>query len=194
MVPRQRVTMSGNESEPIVLSIAERIAALNNRYDSDRAAPPPPPSSSTASTKPITKSDVVASRVAALSQNSKTSTIDVIEKPKVGKLKPQDGAPMIPFGSGPPPSLLKKQKEREERMEKLQQEAKSMDTELGNAAAGTNPKVGKLNLPAGAVPIMAFGAGPPPPLLLKKQREREELMEKLREEARLTEEDESGAA
>ena len=97
---------------------------------------------------------------------------------------------MIPFGSGPHPSLLKKQKEREERMEKLQQEAKS-STEVGNAAGATNLKVG--NMPAGAVPIMAFGAGPPPPLLLKKQREREQLMEKLREEVRLTEKGASGA-
>ena len=116
---------------------------------------------------------------------------EVSQKPKVGKLKPQDGAPMVPFGSGPPPSLLKKQKEREERMEKLQQEAKSMDAEqsgdVATAEADAKPKVGRLNPPTGAVPIMAFGAGPPPPLLLKKQREREALMQKLKEEARLEE-------
>jgi hypothetical protein len=193
--------MGEDDSEPKVMSIAERIAALNNKCD--RAAPllPPQPSSSATSTKPKAKADALASRIAALQQNAKSSTstshIDIPEKPKVGKLKPQDGAPMITFGSGPPPSLLKKQKEREERMEKLQMEAKSMDAELGGGDATTSaaskPKVGKLNMPAGAVPIMAFGAGPPPPLLLKKQREREELMEKLREEARLAEEGESSA-
>jgi hypothetical protein len=193
--------MSTDDSEPTVMSIAERIAALNNKCD--RAAPlppPPPPSASATSTKPKAKSDALASRIAALQQNVNSSTstshIDIPEKPKVGKLKPQDGAPMIPFGSGPPPSLLKKQKERVERMEKLQMEAKSMDAELlgdASTSAAAKPKVGKLNMPAGAVPIMAFGAGPPPPLLLKKQREREELMEKLREEARLAEEGESSA-
>lgn len=184
--------MRGDESEPIVLSIAERIAALNNRCE--RTVPPPP--SVPPSSAPAPKSDVLASRIAALQQSSKTSTIEVSEKPKVGKLKPQDGAPIVPFGSGPPPSLIKKQKEREERMERLQQEAKSMDAELGDSSAGeegTKSEVGKLKLPAGAVPIMAFGAGPPPPLLLKKQREREELMEKMREEARASDEGQSGA-
>ena len=177
--------MSGDDFEPVVMSIAERIAALNNQFD---RAPLPP---TDVPTKPRANKDALAGRIAALQQNvsaTPSSTVDEPEKPKVGKLKPQDGAPMMPFGTGPPPSLIKKQKEREERMEKLQQEAKS----TGDDAGPTKAKVGKLNMPAGAVPIMAFGTGPPPALLLKKQREREELMEKLKEEARVTD-GESGA-
>ena len=81
-------------------------------------------------------------------------------------------------------------------MAKLQQEAKSADNDVGGNTEEEKPKVGKLKPPAGAVPIMPFGAGPPPSLL-KKQREREEQMKKLQEEANSTEEDgenEAGAA
>ncbi|KAL7524397.1 hypothetical protein ACHAXR_002068 [Thalassiosira sp. AJA248-18] len=161
--------MSGADSAP--MSIADRIAALQNKGNED--APPP-------LTKPKTNKNALAGRIAALQKNADSTTdggdegVSKIEKPKVGKLKPPAGA--IPFGSGPPPSLLKKQKEREERMEKLQQEAKSAEKEQ----EAVRPKVGKLKLPAGAVP---FGVGPPPSLL-KKQKEREERMEKLQQEAK----------
>lgn len=176
--------MSGDGSAP--MSIAERIAALQNKGNG-------------APTKPavVTKSKVnnsaLAGRIAALKKNvestngtSASEGAPKAEKPKVGKLKPPAGAvPIMPFGSGPPPSLLKKQKEREGRMEKLQQEA---NTSGGDEPRAEKPKVGKLKPPTGAVPIMPFGAGPPPSLL-KKQREREERMEKMKQEADSAEDD-----
>ena len=58
-------------------------------------------------------------------QEEKEAQVEESNKPKVGKLKPppEGAVPIMPFGAGPPPSLLKKQKERQERMAKLQQEA-----------------------------------------------------------------------
>ena len=113
--------MSDPDSAP-KMSIAERIAALQNQ--GNKNAPPP-------LAKPKTnKNNAMAARIAALQKNAESTTgandgVSKAEKPKVGKLKPPAGAVpiMMPFGSGPPLSLLKKQKEREERMEKLQQEA-----------------------------------------------------------------------
>lgn len=80
--------------------------------------------------------------------------------------------------------MLKKKKEREERMEKLQQEAMSS----GDGIGGEKPAVGKLKLPAGAVPMIPFGSGIPPSLL-KKQREREDRMAKLQQEVKLSEDE-----
>mmetsp|Transcript_11147 Transcript_11147/g.24134 ORF Transcript_11147/g.24134 Transcript_11147/m.24134 type:complete len:197 (+) Transcript_11147:57-647(+) len=157
-------------------TIAERIAALQNRGND--AAPLPP-------TKPKTNKNALSGRIAALQNNVDTVTAGAseegskLEKPKVGKLKPPPAGavPIVPFGSGPPPSLLKKQKERSQRMEKLQQEAMS-----AGDGPGEKPNVGKLKPPAGAVPIVPFGLGPPPSLL-KKQKEREERMSQLQQEA-----------
>jgi hypothetical protein len=176
-----------NSSAPKKSSIAERIAALNQNDDT------PLPTL----TKPVKSTgSALSARIAALQKNAESSNEPTEAAPKaekkVGKLKPPAGAvPIMPFGAGPPPSVIKKQKEREERMAKLQQEAKSAD--VGGNTEEEKPKVGKLKPPAGAVPIMPFGAGPPPSLL-KKQREREEEMKKLQEEANSTEEDgENGA-
>jgi len=171
--------MSDYDSAP-KMSIAERIAALQK--PGNDIAPPP-------LAKPkAKKSNALADRIAAL-QKSAESTSASDEggskevKPKVGKLKLPSGAvPIMSFGAGPPPSLMKKQKEREERMAKLQQEAKSTGDEEEANPGADKPKVGKLKLPAGAIPIMSFGAGPPPSLL-KKQKEREERMQKLQQEA-----------
>ncbi|KAL7525302.1 hypothetical protein ACHAWF_001300 [Thalassiosira exigua] len=161
------------------MSIAERIAALQNQGTD---APQP-------LTKPkANKSNALADRIAALQKNVESTSSgpsrggSKADPPKVGKLKPPIGAvPITSFGARPPPSLLKKQKEREERMAKLKEEARSSTT--GEGPETENPKVGKLKLSAGAVPIVPFGAGPPPSLL-KKQKEREERMEKLQEEAK----------
>eukprot|EP00571_Detonula_confervacea_P012626 CAMPEP_0172311486 /NCGR_PEP_ID=MMETSP1058-20130122/14870_1 /TAXON_ID=83371 /ORGANISM="Detonula confervacea, Strain CCMP 353" /LENGTH=205 /DNA_ID=CAMNT_0013024673 /DNA_START=147 /DNA_END=765 /DNA_ORIENTATION=+ len=175
--------MSDAESAP--KSIAER-KQLFKKKGNDNA---PPPSAV------VSNKNALAGRIAALQKNAKSTTgasggVSKGEKPKVGKLKPPAGAvPMIPFGSGPHPSLLKKKKEREERMGRLQQEAKSSG---GDELGGEKPGVGKLKLPSGAVPIMPFGSGPPPSLL-KKQKEREDRMAKLQQEVKLSE-DEVGAS
>lgn len=172
--------MSGDESAP--KSIAERIAALQKQGNDN--APPP-----AMVIKPKANKNALVGRIAALQKNAESTTgasggVTKTEKTKVGKLiLPAAGAvPMIPFGSGPHPSLLKKKKEREDRMEKLQQEAKSSGGELGREK--TVP--GKLKLPAGAVPMIPFGSGLPPSLL-KKQKEREERMAKLQQEAKSSE-------
>mmetsp|Transcript_5613 Transcript_5613/g.10889 ORF Transcript_5613/g.10889 Transcript_5613/m.10889 type:complete len:197 (-) Transcript_5613:659-1249(-) len=166
--------MSDSDSAP-KMSIAERIAALQNKGNDN--LPPP-------LTKPKTNKNALAGRIASLQKNvdSTACASEVGSKPdappKVGKLKlPAGAVPIMQFGAGPPPSLLKKQRERVERMEKLQQEAKLTDD-----VSEEKPKVGKLNPPAGAVPIMPFGSGLPPSLL-KKQKEREEKMNKLQQEA-----------
>ena len=120
------------------------------------------------------------------------------EKPRVvGRLKPPPAgtAPiLVPFGCGPtPPSLLRKQKERDERMERLQREAKTSDEVEGSSTAvdagveaeATGPEIVRSKLPAGVVPTMLLPFGPGlPPTLLKKQREREERMEEMKREAR----------
>lgn len=179
-----------NSSAPKKSSIAERIAALNQNDDT----PLPTLTKPTKST-----GSALSARIAALQNNAESSNEPSDDVPKaekkVGKLKkpPPGAVPIMPFGAGPPPSVIKKQKEREERMAKLQQEAKSADNDVRGNTEEEKPKVGKLKPPAGAVPIMPFGAGPPPSLL-KKQKEREEQMKKLQEEANSTEEDgENGA-
>lgn len=164
------------------ISIAERIAALNKKAEEGDAPPPP------ALSKPKANKNLLADKIAALSiANGGDNNDDITKsdsKSKVGKLKPPPAGaiPIMSFGGGPPPSLLKKQKEREERMEKMKQEAALESNEDGECVESENPKeIGKLKMPEGAVPIM-FGAGPPPSLL-KKQKEREERMEKMRQEA-----------
>lgn len=165
------------------ISIAERIAALNKKAEEGDAPPPP------ALSKPKANKNLLADKIAALSianggDNNDDITKSDMSKSKVGKLKPPPAGaiPIMSFGGGPPPSLLKKQKEREERMEKMKQEAALESNEDGECVESENPKeIGKLKMPEGAVPIM-FGAGPPPSLL-KKQKEREERMEKMRQEA-----------
>ena len=165
------------------MSIAERVAALQNQGKDD-ALP--------ALTKPkAKKTSALSDRIAALQKTAGPSTdgegSSAVNKPKVGKLKkpPPGAVPIMPMGIGPPPSLLRKQKEREERMAQLQQEANASEVEPKEEVK-EKPKVGKLKPPAGAVPIMPFGAGPPPSLL-KKQKEREERMAKLQQEAQSTE-------
>lgn len=164
------------------ISIAERIAALNKKAEEGDAPPPP------AISKPKANKNLLADKIAALSiANGGDNNDDITKsdsKSKVGKLKPPPAGaiPIMSFGGGPPPSLLKKQKERDERMEKMKQEAALESNEDGECVESENPKeIGKLKMPEGAVPIM-FGAGPPPSLL-KKQKEREERMEKMRQEA-----------
>ena len=168
------------------ISIAERIAALNKKAEEGDAPPPPAILS-----KPKANKNLLADKIAALSianggDNNDDITKSDMSKSKVGKLKPPPAGaiPIMSFGGGPPPSLLKKQKEREERMERMKQEAALESNEDGECeeVESENPKeIGKLKMPEGAVPIM-FGAGPPPSLL-KKQKEREERMEKMRQEA-----------
>ncbi len=183
--------MSSDGSDAPTMSIAERIAALNKKVDDGDGAPPVP-----VVTKPKS-TNALADRIAALQKSSDEPTTGAdnegeskSDKPKVGKLKkPPAGAIPIMFGAGPPPSLMKKQKEREERMERLQQEAQETSEDVDGGEE--KPKVGKLKLPTGATPIMPFGAGPPPSLL-KKQREREERMEKMKQEAQSTEDGEGG--
>ena len=164
------------------ISIAERIAALNKKAEEGDAPPPP------AISKPKANKNLLADKIAALSiANGGDNNDDITKsdsKSKVGKLKPPPAGaiPIMSFGGGPPPLLLKKQKERDERMEKMKQEAALESNEDGECVESENPKeIGKLKMPEGAVPIM-FGAGPPPSLL-KKQKEREERMEKMRQEA-----------
>ena len=156
------------------MSISERIAALNKQANNNESLP--------ALTKPIKNSNALSNKIAALQMNSEDDNINDEDtnttksnKPKVGKLKkPPPGAVPIIFGAGPPSLLSKKQKERETRMEKLKQEAANEDAD---GTESEKKAVGKLiKPPAGAVPIMMFGAGPPPSLL-KKQKEREERIE-----------------
>lgn len=134
------------------------------------------------------------------------------EKPKVGKLKLLPAGTTIPvIGFGPPPS--QKQREREERMELMKREAKestegeeTMDgdhavlptaAEISDNTHDDTTKqhiVGKIKLPAGAVPMMLPITPGLPPIMLKKQREREERMEEMQREAKLAEETEADDA
>jgi hypothetical protein len=201
------------------MSVAQRIAALNIQTES---APPQP--AAAASIKPKPNANALAARIAALQRNVPPATPSTsdgranndhnagegggggggshhkTEKPKVGRLKPPPAGTvpiLVPFGSGPPPpSLLRKQREREERMERLQREAKSTDEVEGPAAEAeaeaTRPEIIRSKLPAGVVPTMLpFGPGLPP-ILLKKQREREERMEEMKREARPMDNGEGG--
>ena len=163
-----------SDSATPTMSISERIAALNKQANNNESLP--------ALTKPIKNSNALSNKIAALQMNSEDDNINDEDtnttksnKPKVGKLKkPPPGAVPIIFGAGPPSLLSKKQKERETRMEKLKQEAANEDAD---GTESEKKAVGKLiKPPAGAVPIMMFGAGPPPSLL-KKQKEREERIE-----------------
>ena len=136
------------------------------------------------------------------------------EKPKVGKLKPLPAGTIIPvIGFGPPPPS-QKQREREERMELMKREAKKSSTEVEETMDGDyvvlptaaeisdnthddttkQDIVGKIKLPAGAVPMMLPITPGLPPIMLKKQREREERMEEMQREAKLAEETEADDA
>ena len=135
------------------------------------------------------------------------------EKPKVGKLKPLPAGTIIPvIGFGPPPPS-QKQREREERMELMKREAKestegeeTMDgdyvvlptaAEISDNTHDDTTKqdiVGKIKLPAGAVPMMLPITPGLPPIMLTKQREREERMEEMQREAKLAEETEADDA
>ena len=166
-----------SDSATPTMSISERIAALNKQVTNNESLP--------ALTKPVKNSNALSNKIAALQMNSEDNNINDEDtksnKPKVGKLKkPPPGAVPIMFGAGPPSLLSKKKKEREERMEKLKQEAADETAIVAVDADGTELEkkaVGKLiKPPAGAVPIMMFGAGPPPSLL-KKQKERDERIE-----------------
>jgi len=74
------------------------------------------------------------------------------------------------FGAGPPTLLTKKQKEREERMNKLKQEAQADDNNGVNSSDNTNDNTNDKpkKTPIGAVQVMP---GSLPPELLKKQQD-----------------------
>jgi hypothetical protein len=160
--------MSDVDSAPI--SIKDRIAALQKGKNGDSTPIPigPPP------TKPK-KSNALAGRIAALQIAAEKESSDKSESDnlpnksdisagsssKVGKLKlPPGGVPIIMPGAGPPPSLLKKQKEREERKQKMIEDAQKEDAESAENAS-TKSSVGKLKLPPGAIKMIVPGCPPP---------------------------------
>ena len=161
------VDNNDDAAPPKKMSIADRIAALNNKQDEQLPS----------LTKPkAKKKNAIADKIAALkvsataNGNNDDEKEEVLDKPKVGKLKPlPPGAVPIMFGAGPPTLLSKKQKEREERMNKLKQEAQADDNNGGgntNDESTDKPK----KLPSGAVQVMPHG-GKLPTELLKKQQE-----------------------
>jgi len=151
---------------PEKMSIADRIAALNNKQDEQLPS----------LTKPKANKNAIADKIAALKVSATTANGNDDEKeegsdkPKVGKLKPPPpGSIPIMFGAGPPTLLTKKQKEREERMNKLKQEAQADDNGVNssdNTNDNTNDKPKKT--PIGAVQVMPGSLSPE---LLKKQQE-----------------------
>mmetsp|Transcript_21004 Transcript_21004/g.31131 ORF Transcript_21004/g.31131 Transcript_21004/m.31131 type:complete len:202 (+) Transcript_21004:152-757(+) len=161
--------MSDAESTP-TMSIKDRIAALQKGKGDESAIP----------TKPK-KSNALASRIAALQLQSAADKEPSDKKPdnhpsnsdrnnagstKVGKLKlPPGGVPIIMPGAGPPPSLLKKQKEREERKQKMIEDAQKEEAESAENTSTTS-SVGKLKLPPGAIKLIVPGC-PPPAMMAK---------------------------
>lgn len=201
-----------DDDAPIAMSIAQRIAALNIQTESSASLSQPSPFS-----KP--KSDALASRIAAMEQRNEDKSLSgqdggiikqyKTEIPMVGKLKPMPAGMTIPvIGFGPPPPS-QKQREREERMELMKREAKktteveeTMDGDyvvLPTTVSSDNTHdntteqhiVGKIKLAVGAVPMMLPIIPGLPPIMLKKQREREERMEEMKREAKLSEETEA---
>ena len=158
------VDTNDNETPIQKMSIADRIAALNNKQDEQLPS----------LTKPkANKNNAIADKIAALKVSATTANgnddkkEEGSDKPKVGKLKPPPpGAVPIMFGAGPPTLLTKKQKEREERMNKLKQEAQADDNNGVNGSVNTNDKPKKA--PIGAVQVMPGSLSPE---LMKKQQE-----------------------
>ena len=159
------VDTNDNETPIQKMSIADRIAALNNKQDEQLPS----------LTKPkANKNNAIADKIAALKVSATTANgnddkkEEGSDKPKVGKLKPPPpGAVPIMFGAGPPTLLSKKQKEREERMNKLKQEAQADDNNGVNSSDNTNDDKPK-KAPIGAVQVMPGSLSPE---LLKKQQE-----------------------
>ena len=158
---------TNDNDTPKKMSIADRIAALNNKQDEQLPS----------LTKPkANKNNAIADKIAALKVSATTANGNDDEKeegsdkPKVGKLKPPPpGAVPIMFGAGPPTLLSKKQKEREERMNKLKQEAQADDNNGVNSSDNTNDETDKpKKAPIGAVQVMPGSLSPE---LLKKQQE-----------------------
>jgi len=151
---------------PKKMSIADRIAALNNKQDEQLPS----------LTKPKANKNAIADKIAALKVSANTANGNDDEKeegsdkPKVGKLKPPPpGSIPIMFGAGPPTLLTKKQKEREERMNKLKQEAQADDNGV-NSSDNTNDETADKpkKAPIGAVQVMPGSLSPE---LMKKQQE-----------------------
>ena len=161
------VDTNDNETPIQKMSIADRIAALNNKQDEQLPS----------LTKPkANKNNAIADKIAALKVSATTANGNDDEKeegsdkPKVGKLKPPPpGAVPIMFGAGPPTLLSKKQKEREERMNKLKQEAQADDNGV-NSSDNTNDETADKpkKAPSGAIQVMPGSLSPE---LLKKQQE-----------------------
>ena len=149
------------------MSIADRIAALNNIQDEQLPS----------LTKPKANKNAIAGKIAALKVSATTvngnddEKEEGSDKPKVGKLKPPPpGAVPIMFGAGPPTLLTKKQKEREERMNKLKQEAQADNNNDVNSSDNINDETAHKpkKAPIGAVQVMPGSLSPE---LLKKQQE-----------------------
>ena len=156
-------TAIDNNDAPKKMSIADRIAALNNKQDEQLPS----------LTKPRANKNAIADKIAALKVSATTANGNDDEKeegsdkPKVGKLKPPPpGAVPIMFGAGPPTLLTKKQKEREQRMNKLKQEAQADDNGVNSSDVETADKPKKA--PSGAVQVMPGSLSPE---LMKKQQE-----------------------
>jgi len=158
--------MSGVDSSAPI-SIKDRIAALQKGNTTPIPIGPPP-------TKP-NKSNALAGRIAALQSAAEKESSEISEShipnksdinavsssSKVGKLKlPPGGVPIIMPGAGLPPSLLKKQKEREERKQKMIEDAQKEDA-VSAENASTKSSVGKLKLPPGAIKLIVPGCPPP---------------------------------
>lgn len=166
--------MSDADDSAPPMSIKDRIAALQKGKGGTSTTIPigPPP------TRPK-KSNALTGRIAALQMQSaaeKESSDDKISvdlptktsdgnniSSKVGKLKlPPGGLPIIMPGVGPPPSLLRKQKEREERKQKMIEDAQREDAESTENTSTNSSSVGKLKFPPGAIKMMC-----PPPAMSK---------------------------
>lgn len=209
----QDSTMETNDAT-MKMSIAQRIAALNIQTESSASLSQPPPFSKPNRISAMEQRNVVSSSTyddedKSLPGGDGGQDGGIIKQykteiPMVGKLKPMPAGmtiPVIRFGP-PPPS--QKQREREERMELMKREAKksteveeTMDGDyvvLPTAVSSDNTHdntteqhiVGKLKLPVG--PMMLPIIPGLPPIMLKKQREREERMEEMKREAKLSQE------
>ena len=159
--------VDNDDDAPKKMSIADRIAALNNKQDEQLPS----------LTTPKANKNAIADKIAALKVSATTANGNDDEKeegsdkPKVGKLKPPPpGVVPIMFGAGPPTLLSKKQKEREERMNKLKQEAQADDNNGVNSSDNTNDETADKpkKAPIGAVQVMPGSLSPE---LLKKQQE-----------------------
>ncbi|KAL7494458.1 hypothetical protein ACHAWT_003160 [Skeletonema menzelii] len=163
--------MGDAECSP-TMSIKDRIAALQKGKGAETAIPIGPPP-----TKPK-KSNALAGRIAALQLQSVTEKESSDNRPddvpsrkegnkasstKVGKLKlPPEGIPIIMPGAGPPPSLVKKQREREERKQKMIADAQKEDLEWArNSSTTATSSVSKVTLPPGAIKVMVPECPPP---------------------------------